>query len=153
MTGFVALQSPQDLVAKLQHDLRTFEADPLDAYVAFNFFLTAEHMPDWWHPGKEGKAAREWLRESSPLLQVTSHLANSGKHFKVEAKHHQSVRSARNEGGVFADVYGDVFGGVYGRRMVVHLDGSAANIFGESIEALELARQVVAFWLAYKPAG
>ena len=48
--GFIPLQTPKDLLAKLEHDLGRMEADPTDAYAAFDFFVTAEHVLDWLHP-------------------------------------------------------------------------------------------------------
>ena len=151
MIGFVDLKTPADLLTKLQHDLQAFEEHPLDTYAALNFFLTAEHLPDWWHPGNAQHGVRKALREGNSLLQVTSHLANSAKHFHVEAKHHQSVDDSRFGDDVFGGVYGNVLGSVYGRRIVIDLQGPVVSTLGTRIGALELARQIAAFWRAYQP--
>src|SRR5438105_3089567 len=93
--GLFELQTPADLVKKLQHDLERMANSPQDQYAAFDFFVTAEHILDWIHP--DNKAARESLRSSSPLLRITSHLANGGKHFQAKAAHHQSVTGTEKD--------------------------------------------------------
>jgi hypothetical protein len=143
--GIFQLQTANDLLAKLQHDFERMSAAPSDAYAAFDFFVTAEHMLDWLHPGSEGKAAREAERNSSPLLQAVSHLATGAKHMIPQAKHHDSVEHADvAQTGYGAGAYGS---GVYGgRNLTIDLKGMAAAQLGESIAPLDLARQVLAYW-------
>jgi hypothetical protein len=45
-TGFAELQTPCDLLRKLQHDISRMAADSGDSYAAFDFFVTAEHLLD-----------------------------------------------------------------------------------------------------------
>ncbi len=73
MKGLFELKSAKDLLKKLESDLKQFKADPNNAYVAFNFFVTAEHLPDWMHPGPDKRATE--IRNASVLLQVCSHVA------------------------------------------------------------------------------
>src|SRR5215210_3209748 len=98
MTGFKGLfelQTPQDLLQKLQHDYQRLKDDPLNPYPAFDFFVTAEHMLEWVHPGYANKQPRTNLRKSNVLLQVCSHIANGSKHFEVEAPHHKQHKSVK----------------------------------------------------------
>ena len=48
--GFAVLKRAADLVAKLEHDLERIRAAPEDAYAAFDFFVTADHIVDWLLP-------------------------------------------------------------------------------------------------------
>jgi hypothetical protein len=93
--GFGELQTPGDLVRKLEHDLDRLKNSPQDQYAAFDFFVTAEHIVDWLHP--TDRTAREAMRSSSPLLRITSHIANGVKHFEAKAKHHRSVSDIEKE--------------------------------------------------------
>jgi hypothetical protein len=52
--GVFELRTPEDLLGKLRVDLKRLEADPLDQYAAFDFFVSASHMPDWLSPGQFG---------------------------------------------------------------------------------------------------
>ncbi|MDP9309498.1 MAG: hypothetical protein M3R24_01140 [Chloroflexota bacterium] len=147
--GLFELQSPHDLLMKLRHDYRRIEESPLDQYAAFDFFVTAEHMVDWQYPHEVDNFKRTGLRNSNVLLQVCSHIANGSKHFQATAKRHDSVKNAQVHKGAFqrdafqADAF-DV------SRLVVQLQGQAAQEFGELIDVLELARRVLEFWETYK---
>jgi len=91
MEGVFTLTTARDLLAKLQHDYQLLSASPNDPYIAFNFFVTAEHLLDWIYPGNANKDARTNARQQELLLQICSHIASGAKHFEVEAKHHKSV--------------------------------------------------------------
>lgn len=102
--GFALLQKPSDLVAKLGHDFERIRADPNDAYAAFDFFVTAEHIVDWVLPDSPGvnqSSARKSKRESSELLKITSHIANGAKHFQALAKQHDAVSDLKQHSGGF----------------------------------------------------
>ena len=58
MKGIFELNTSRDLLEKLRFDVRQLENDPTNTYLAFNFFVTAEHMKDWLYPGKANKKAR-----------------------------------------------------------------------------------------------
>lgn len=49
-----SLDTSTDLL-KLKHDYERIKMDPTDQYVAFDFFITAEHIIDWVLPGIENK--------------------------------------------------------------------------------------------------
>ena len=68
MKGIFELRTPQDLLQKLRFDREQLKKDPTNTYLAFNFFVTAEHIKDWLHPGKANKANRVQLENSENLL-------------------------------------------------------------------------------------
>jgi hypothetical protein len=45
--GFFTLQTAHDLFAKLQREFDRLSARPTDIDVAWNFFVTADHLVDW----------------------------------------------------------------------------------------------------------
>ena len=74
----------------LQPTGRSVEADPLDQYAAFDFFVSASHMPDWLSPGIDAVSVdgRIAMRESNILLQICDHIATGFKHFEASPKRH-----------------------------------------------------------------
>ena len=144
--GFAVLRTPHDLLLKLQHDMTRMSVDSSDEYAAFDFFVTAEHLIDWLHPGS--KSDREALRGSDPLLKITSHLANGAKHFAATAQHHKSVTSVERDG--YAD---DYFADDYVEEpIVITLSQQEAIALGCSqIDAITLAYRVLAHWQSKFP--
>jgi len=145
--GFFELQTPVDLFRKLEHDLRRLKSEPLNAYAAFDFFVTAEHMLDWIHPND--KTARQIERDSNPLLQVCSHLANGSKHFQATSAHHQSVEDARLHEGAFSSGFdtGSFDVRSFGiTRLEIQLKGGAEHTFGHALEATDLAQKILEYW-------
>jgi hypothetical protein len=150
--GIFTLASAKDLLAKLRHDLEEFQLDPKNPYVAFNFFVTAEHMIDWVYPGYSSKTQREQIRSQHVLLQIVSHIANGAKHFAAEAKQHTSVTNSGHRAPFFGRQYfGRYFADWFFREgpLMVSLSGPAAAAFGSSVTALDLAEKVLAFWEAH----
>ena len=148
MDGFLELQSANDLMAKLRHDFTLLERQPMDTYLAFNFFVTAEHMADWQLPGQSNRTSRADLRKSNTLLQLCSHLANGMKHFRAEAKHHTSVRGALKNRGVYGNSYPNTYQNAHPREILIQLDGDAREAYGDSINVVDLARETLEFWEA-----
>jgi hypothetical protein len=150
MKGTFALKTPQDLLQKLRFDAEQLKKDPANTYLAFNFFVTAEHMKDWLYPGKANKRKRENLENSSILLQVCSHVANGAKHFEVEAKRHRSVTDTVKTGGYFPDRYvpaGYMPRGYFGKgALVIQLQGDAKLQLRATITAVDLAERILDFW-------
>lgn len=68
MKGLFQLQTAHELLAKLRHDHERLREAPNDAYVAFDFFVTAEHMLDWVYPGFSRKSQRTAERQSQVVL-------------------------------------------------------------------------------------
>ena len=144
MKGTFELKTPQDLLQKLRFDLDQLKKDATNTYLAFNFFVTAEHMKDWLFPGRANQMNRENLEKASPLLQVCSHVANGAKHFQVEAKHHRSVSDTVRTGGWGSGHWGS---GHWGEgALVVQLQGDAEKHLGSSIKVVELADSILSFW-------
>ena len=63
-----SLNTPRQLLEKLRVDFERMKREPMSAYAAFDFFVTAEHMPDWLAPKS--------VKFKEPLLQIVSHIAN-----------------------------------------------------------------------------
>ncbi len=144
--GFAELRTPYDLLLKLQHDMTRMSNDSSDEYAAFDFFVTAEHLVDWLHPNS--RVDREALRDSDPLLKITSHLANGAKHFAATSLHHKSVASVERDG--YAD---DYFADDYVEEpIVITLSQQEAIALGCSqIDAITLAYRVLAYWQSKIP--
>ena len=140
--GFAELRHPADLYAKLHHDVGRMIEDPGGEYAAFDFFVTAEHIVDWLHPTSKQK--QKALRNSDPLLELVSHLANGAKHFQATARHHTSVNSLKRE--EYVDSSCKV-PGVSEDELIVHLTESQARIFGcVQFETITLAHRVIDYW-------
>lgn len=145
MKGLFQLQNARDLLAKLRHDYARLQEMPNDSYVAFDFFVTAEHLLDWVYPGASGKAHRTAERTAEVVVQVVSHLATGAKHMIPEERRHVSVQHA--------DVVPSTYGGAeygtaaYGSsHLIVELDGTAAAHLGASVTPLKLATLALQYW-------
>lgn len=44
--GIFTLKSPKELQQKLFHDFERISRDPEDAFGAYDFFVTAHHLPE-----------------------------------------------------------------------------------------------------------
>lgn len=151
--GFFELRSTDDLLRKLRHDLGLLKADRTNTYLAFNLFVTAEHMKDWLYPGKKNEDKRKALENSSVLLQTCSHIANGAKHFHVEARHHRTVADTERTGAHWPEGYWATGYWAPGHwaegALVIELEGAATRALGTRITAVELAERVVGFWDSY----
>lgn len=145
MSGLFQLRNASDLLAKLKHDYRRLEEAPDDAYIAFDFFVTAEHMLDWLYPGRANRTQRNSERNSNLILQVVSHLANGAKHMILEDPRHGSIQHADIAFTPYGEgAYGaGTFGGI---SLVVTLEGDAAAAFGHQTTPLKLANRALKYW-------
>jgi hypothetical protein len=145
--GFFQLQSSRDLLRKMEHDFSRMQAEPLNPYPAFDFFVAGEHMLDWVYPGDEGRRRQERL--GSVVLQICSHLANGSKHFRATQKHHKSVQSAHARP---AARIGELMIGVSrigmdeGLEITLAQDEADQLGSGGWIDAIDLAQLVLDFW-------
>jgi hypothetical protein len=130
------LQTPRDLLAKLRHDHERLRRDPTDAFAAFDFFVTAEHLVDWTWP--DDARRREKARSADPMATV-SHLASGAKHFAATAARHTSVRGLRTRTGVFDPAIFDAGSFDVGGLLV-------ETAAGTSVDALTLATEVLTYW-------
>ena len=139
------LQTPKDLLAKLQFDFTRIEANPCNIFAAFDFFVTAEHLHEW-----VVKHYPEWVDDKSikneeSRLNIVSHIANGVKHFKATHSKHKSVKNVHKRKGAFqaepfqSDAFdvGD---------LVIELKEDEAEKFGSEISVRTLAQDVVNFW-------
>src|SRR5207244_6451318 len=83
--------TPRELLAKLGRELERLRAAPNDVEHAFNFFVTAEQLPDWLHAGNQGAPRRKAMRDSEVVLQLVSDLASGAKQFDHLSEHHQTA--------------------------------------------------------------
>jgi hypothetical protein len=141
--GFFHLTRPSDLFQKLGRELGRLQAAPHDVDHAFNFFVTAEHLPDWL-----GSRRRSTRKKKPILLQVVWDIASGAKHFKLR-KSHKSVASTTRQGN-FADRHWarkHFAKDHFGATLIINLSGDAAkDLGGPSITALDLAEQVHGYW-------
>src|SRR5665647_1842587 len=106
MKGVFGLNNHVDLFKKLEWEFNQLVADPNNAYVAYNFFVTAWHLLEWKYPGSTKKDIefRKSIRDKTPELQICEHLAVEAKHFVAENEKHQSVSDSKRD---------DVWGGAW----------------------------------------
>lgn len=136
--GFFQLKNTMDLFKKLEWEHQNLVAHPGNAWYAFNFFVTAEHMADW-------KKCKH-LREIDPLLALCSHIANGGKHFEATNSKHKSVFSTKFEGVYESGVYEE---SVFEESLQITLEPDAAKVLGATvIDAVTLATKILEFWKA-----
>jgi hypothetical protein len=142
--GFTdALQEPLDLLAKMEHDFARLQAQPDDPFAAFDFFVAAEHMPDWRYPSDP--LARSAIRKRDPGRTV-SHLASGAKHFEATDPRHGSVAGVEREPDYGTSVLGrarlgEMRLGSMGRPALI-----VTMVDGRRVDALELATLILAYW-------
>ncbi len=68
------------------------------------------------------------------------------KHFRAEAQHHETVSGASKNEGVYGNVFDDVYGNVFGREITIQLDGDARQQYGDDINIVALAKDVLQYW-------
>ena len=142
--GFVAMRSGADLRDKLRRDYARLAAHPGDADLAFDFFATADRLPDWLYPGD---SQRQASARSLPLLSLCADLANGSAHFRMADRRSRSAGKLPRTAGYFSNYMGAYFGWHFGRgHLVVYLTGALADELGPSAGAADLAREVLAYW-------
>jgi hypothetical protein len=147
-TGLFQLRSAADLLDKLRHDYKRLEANPLDEFAAFDFFITAHHMQHDWLKGRQSKERKRYERDAKAvaLRDVCAHIANGSKHFVADPARHDSVKDTQYRPGPFSQAFSEQFDI---SRLEIHLDGDAAKELGTVVWVKPLARQVLAFWEAH----
>ena len=129
------LATAADLFRKAEADLAAFDADPENTQIAFNLFVTIEHISDWL-----GKRAEV---QQNAILRTVSHIANGSKHFGPLQPRHQSVVSTSI--GQYAENYNEP--GYWERRLTFHLEvGEIPFIGSDHIDAYDLAKQALNYW-------
>lgn len=142
--GFFELRTPQDLFKKLEHDFARLKQNPVDSYAAFDFFVTANHMVDWFWPSATRSQQKD-NRRSDVLPRICEHLADGAKHFLL-LHPHQGVESTTRSEGLFDDNVFDPAMFDVG-ELVVTLESAEASELGKpTIAALDLAERVLKYW-------
>jgi hypothetical protein len=150
--GFFEMTTPNHLLQKLERDYARLQQDPEDVDAAWNFFVTAEHLPDWLartNPQALKGLTIEAFKQSGQLTRICSHLANGAKHFR--ATRHTAVDSMRLQGGWIPRGWVPD-GWVPLPALMVDLTPDEQDTLqfpSVSIEALLLATWLLAFWQTY----
>ena len=138
---FFELTTPLQLFQKMEADLIALQESGQDSRIAFNFFVTAEHLPDWL--GLRGEVRKH------ALLRIVSNLANGAKHFTINQKYHSSV-VATSKDRYFEEDY--VEPGYIEEPLLVHLSQDETNEMGTAtIDSVTLGKKVLDFWRSYVP--
>jgi len=136
---FFELKTPADLFSKLEGDLAALEKSGQDARIAFNFFVTAEHLPDW--------IGQRILVKANCILRIVSHIANGAKHFHLDEKRHNSVTGTEKYR-VVEEGYAEP--GYFYEPLLIQLSPNEAKELGLSeIDAVNLGHKVLEFWRPY----
>jgi hypothetical protein len=171
------LRNAHDLFAKLERDLKRVEAGPRDSYAAFDFFVTANHLLDWWLPPgsrkqRDKSRKADLNRPEQDLARLCRDLANGLKHFSVPG----DTATSRHRGGfdagfdrgfdidrlvvtqpprpsVSTGVHEGDFSDEFDRdhdisRLVVRSSVAGTEGPGEELDVYELAQRVVEEWRA-----
>ena len=108
--GVFSLRTPKDLLEKLDSDFDRFRsatpAGKSAQYAAFDFFVTAQHLPDWLlHAEERGddtraeKKAYLDAKRTYPNGELVSHVAIGIKHFRVDDPDQKTVKDTRSTRG------------------------------------------------------
>jgi hypothetical protein len=151
MRGVFGLTGHADLFKKLEWEFERLTGEPNNAYLAYNFFVTAWHLLEWKYPDPHGTAARKQIRDQTTELQICEHLAVGAKHFEPTSSKLKSVSESKRRGpwseGVWAEgVWSE---GVWASSLEISLTGGAQQKYGDSIKAIDLARHVTDYWRAH----
>jgi hypothetical protein len=141
--GIFSLRSPTDLLRKLRQDMARIEANPIDAFAAFDFFVTAHHCPEWFR--KAGRSTRRLssTRRVRTVFKVVGEIANGGKYFLPRRTAESAIaRTSLREGTFDPETFDPATFDV--GELLIELTGAASSELGETIEAQALAREVLA---------
>jgi hypothetical protein len=146
LNGFFCLRTARDLREKLEVDYRRlFQSDPASIeaqYAAFDFFVCAEHIPDWLSETSGGSITHH---RSYPEGAMVSHIANGAKHFRVKDRRHTSVKNTTTVPGAFDENIFDPSVFDCTPRLVIELES------GATADVLELADKVISHWQSVLP--
>ena len=139
LNGIFFLRTPMDLLQKLEadyHRLKALNPDSIEAnYSAFDFFVTAEHLPDWIKHTSGGSISSH---RKYPDGALVSHIASGAKHFHVQDSRHTTVSDTDVFGcfdpAAFCASAFDV------RRLVILLEN------GNREDVLDVAERIVLHW-------
>ena len=141
------LKTPQDLMKKAEHDFARFRANPRDVYAAFDYFVTAQNVPEWLYPTKKQKNHLDKVFQNYVELRVCRHVGNAVKHLKLEnRKDNKQVDSTYLSPGAWGGSWGEAWGGSWGRgQLMIVLDHGDPDtaILGLEVHALVVAEKAM----------
>jgi hypothetical protein len=150
LDGFFSLRSPRDLLKKIEADydrLQKAEPDSIEAqYAAFDFFVAANHLPDWLHHARGGSLSQHRAYSDGPLVD---HIASGAKHFRVMAARHASAKDTRIFGGFWKT--GFWAPGVWRRGVWREARLSIELEDGTNVDVLQVAQRVLQHWRSTIP--
>ena len=134
--GFFELKTAADLLVKAEADFVAMERAPGDSWLAFNFFVTVEHIPDW--------VDRRGDVKGDPILRVVSQLAAGAKHFAPQAGRHRSIAETERERVYEEGVYEE---DVFYEPLVVWFTADEEKTLGTpKLDVVELGERALAYW-------
>jgi hypothetical protein len=141
--GIFDLRTVKDLYGKVEYDYFRLKENPDNSYIAFDFFMTAAHIPDWITNGDGGKS--KIFRKNEPILRVCYQLACNGKHFRLTSSQHDAVKKTEKECYVAAEYVEEDY---VAEPLRITLTDNLADKLGVTnpVSALEFATKVVDFW-------
>jgi len=84
IVGIFSIQTPQELLRKLEADFARCEENWADAHAAWNFFVTAYHLAEWVlvarHSDPKVEKALGRLCNNDNYWKACRYFANSAKH-------------------------------------------------------------------------
>ena len=89
MAGLFTMKTARDLMDKVERDYKALSANPMDTDACFNFFVSTNHLPEWYLPGNE--TAAQGLRRSFAILRICSQIGNGAKHFELQKGRHTAI--------------------------------------------------------------
>jgi hypothetical protein len=116
----------------------------VDTYAAFDFFVSARHIPDWLHPSDATLSKALFAKHVE--LRVCRHIADSGKHFRVTNPMHKQVLSTTRTTDAWGGSWGKAWGDSWGKSaLVVELDPADpdTSILGQQVDVLEIAERTL----------
>jgi hypothetical protein len=145
--GFFRLQTPLDLLEKMEYHLKQLRTDPLNEYAAFDFFVAAAHLPEWL--GKFKCAPGKGDARAEAMKRVAKHLANGAKHFEPDPDVHSSVQGTAVSTPAISGLArsGITFSGAIRQKSMILLTAPEATALGvKGISAVALAEMIVDYW-------
>ena len=140
--GFFALRTPEDLLRKLEADWERLRAvDPVSQaaqYAAFDFFVTANHIPDWLREAGGGKLSEY---RNYPDGALVTHIGTGAKHFRGTRLAEKPASGTRVYHGVF-DSNGFDAAVFEVSQLVIDLED------GTTVPVLAVAERVITHWRA-----
>ncbi len=145
--GFFQLEDARDLIIKLENDYSRLRDNPIDSFAAFDFFVTATHIPEWLRPlGLEWQRPAEGTQERA-ITDTCGHLGNGAKHFILERCLPKGTEATT---GPFSAGFSSAFAD--DGNLIIHVNETEAAILGRpTVSAIELAGLVLSYWNQYQP--